>query len=202
MIKDLWRWLTRANARHVLYYSVACMVVVNAWWLWREVAPHRSTGMLFGTPVPMKQTPIRAAAFIGEQLSISDGFVGDPFVFKRSRQGNSSAFRPTQRPESRWPSWRVAESNENSQTAFQPPERASIGLAFEGMWVLTDDKVGARIMNRTAKTTSFYSPGDMIGWLKIGKVDYEQVEIVSPDGSVTYLKRGSPIVFEESDSGE
>jgi hypothetical protein len=202
-LKNFWRWLKRANAKRVFYYSLACFLGVAGWWLWREFAPAASSAdVQYGPPRRRQTAQIDVVQLMNQQLAVSAAISGDPFVL-----------RSYKRPAWTWP--RRPPTNTGTQSTgtvirvvspdHSPSandKRPSVALIYHGMWILTDGSTGARIENRTKKSTSFHAPGGNLEWLSIGKVERDYVEIKSESGEITRLERGQPLIFRKMDDGE
>lgn len=195
-----WHWLRRANAKRVFYYSLACLMGVAGWWLWREFAPAASSSEIqYGPPRRRTQVQLDAVQLLDQQLAVIAAITGDPFVLRSYRRPK---WTWTHRPPTTTRTNTTDTVTVNVTPDHSPTEgdkRPSVALIYHGMWILTDGRVGARIENRTKKTSGFHAPGGNLEWLTIGEVTKEHVEIETESGEIVRLNRSQPVIFRKMD---
>ena len=201
-----WQWLVHTDARKIRSYSLLCLALTVAWWVWQLFAPTSTTALAqHDPPVWQPRTRIGALEFIEQQLALGTAMAGNPFIVSNPIQ-RRRALRSTQSWQSRFqrppaqnttpPTTGGANSNAGRNPNRNKPRMVT--LIYHGMMVRTDGAKAALLENRGEGTRLFYSHGSAVAGCKLGNISSDQVEITFPDGSLTMLKAGVAATFREA----
>jgi hypothetical protein len=86
-MQAFWTWLMRANARAVFAGALVALLLVCAWWLWREVSPPDPLRAIPPRPMPEKpREGLGIAAYLTAQLLPEATLMrGNPFLLVQRR---------------------------------------------------------------------------------------------------------------------
>ncbi len=220
-METFWKWLLHANAKRVLASSVLVLVLVMAYWTWREFSPPKTPGLPSGN---MSQKEERHS--LGFQVALGDqpAEIVNPFLPKgwqpprppvevAVETGTADpAVRPTRpgvvaRPVIRRPIVRatrtrpaVAGERRPTRTVVVQPGAAAgpetVTLVYKGVFQGTDGKAMALIEDSRQQRSRFYKTGRDVLGLKVGDITTTEVTITDLKGKVVPVKLREPMAFE------
>jgi len=217
-METFWKWLLHANAKRVLASSVLVLVLVMAYWTWREFSPPKTPGLPSGNMPDKKERHS-----LGFQVSLGDqpAEIVNPFLPKgwqpprppveiAVETGTADpAVEPTRprvvtRPVIRRPIVRatrrtVAGERPTRTVVVQPgaavgPE--TVTLVYKGVFQGTDGKAMALIEDSRQQRSRFYKTGRDVLGLKVGDITTTEVTITDLKGKVVPVKLREPMAFE------
>lgn len=195
---SFWKWLMRANARGVFIVSVIVLVLVLAWWVWREFAPlERGISMVPGAGGTDKsRDSLGLLAFLEEERG-RDSVQPPPYFFLNlpapyvapSTNAVATNLEPVVA---------VAPVKPADPKAAPPaPKKKEVTtLVYKGKVQRTDDQVLALIGDSKSGGSKFYRSGDEVCGMVLGEFSKEEAR-VAVGGEEVVLEFGKPANFEE-----
>jgi hypothetical protein len=206
-MEAFWRWLMRANARGVFGCAMIALIVVGAWWGWREMAGldkefHTPTAGLDGKPPDYPQL----LAFLS-QHSPSDlaDTVRNPFALSRrvrTKPRAPDAVPPIPEPEPEpepppKPPPTPPPPEPEPPPPPPPPTRDTVQLTYRGIFKRTDGKKVALIEDSKSKRRSFYRLGARVHGTRVAEINFDSVTLKLADKSTFRLGLGETETFFE-----
>lgn len=212
-MEAFWKWLMRANARALFLCALLGLVVIAAWWTWKELSPTDYTmPMPSSSSHPGAELDLGLLAFLDEQLALADLTPPqNPFtvVVKRPpvRVNETPPVQTTEQPP------KQTTTTQTTAAATQPtgpaggdppkPERETpprrpetVRITYRGIFKRTDGIAVALVEDSKTKTTAFYESGHEVGGIKIGEIGKQELAIVQADGESVTVHIGEPAIFE------
>lgn len=201
-MEEFWKWLMRTNARGVFFCSLLALVVVTAWWIWKEFAPIK--GKVRVLPMTAQEKPrvglglltlIEKQSSTGAVRAPGNSFLSSPSppqnrTPKYSRLNGFKRWLTTRKPQK---PIQKPEKPKPQKAAWKPE---TVSLTYKGVFKRPDGKVMALIEDSKTKSSSFYTSGDELHGVKIGEIGMKEVGVILADESSVPLRLGEPEVFE------
>jgi hypothetical protein len=197
-----WKWLMRANARWVFWSALAALILVIAWWTWKEFSPLEPEAAIPASA--LKEGPPLVLGFnvlLEEfQTGTTIGVPVQVFIAPEPPRPPSKVDvnPPPSKPENP-PDSKPGNVGVTKPPGAQPPPpkpRDTVSLTYRGLFQRPDGRIMALIEDSKSKSRSFYSVSNELFGVKVGVIENEQTVLTLSDGSALPLKLGQPAVFE------
>lgn len=205
-----WKWLLQANAKRVLAVSVLALVLVGAYWTWREFSPPKTRGLPSSGSMADDgdRGPLGLLLATTEQPQLSV----NPFLPKGWQPPRPPVETPTERPvrperpgvvtrpvlrrPGVTPKPTVVRRRPPGDVPAVAPKAEVVTLIYKGMFQGTDGKTMALIEDSKQQRTRFYKMGRDVLGLKVDAISTTEVSITDLKGKVVPIKLREPKAFE------
>lgn len=193
---NFWRWMARANARAVFFCLLAGLLIVTAWWIYKEHAPTQVPTYVPAAPVKDQSlVDLGVLAFINEQLAIAGKYVRrDPYFHEFEPRRISEVSAPG-------PLVEVVDAPVEPPRLSPPPPPSGpkmVTLLYHGMVVRPDGKTVAILENKDTGRSFSLTNGAVVGAYQVQNIAMKEIELSRSDGTPVILNLGSPQAIPES----
>ncbi len=190
-----WMWFRKANARGVFAGALAGLVLVTAWWVWREVAPPRRPDPGAGArPPEAAGVELGLRRVVEKQLALDAGAPPkNPFRDARAR------VVPRRLPRERVPEPPRSPPPRRSEYVKPPdppPRRETVTLEFRGLYRGSEGPPMALVHDSRGNRTAFHVVGETFLGFTVESVTMQEAVVRTPGGEPAVLRMKEPARFD------
>lgn len=193
-----WKWLMRANARGVFLGAVIALLLVVAWWTWREFAPPPREELQTSRRAEREDRRLGIAACLDAELAAAAAWSrANPFPTYRFRPRLPTPPEPAPDPvpiptptPTPWPTPAPPPA-----PPLKPP-RETFTMEYKGVMSRPDGGMAALLRESRSGSTDFYEMGAHVHGVRIGRFNTRSVLLTCPGGEMKELSVGESGTFE------
>jgi len=198
-----WKWLMRTNARWVFYCALAALLLVIAWWTWKELSPLEPEAVIPASALKDNPPPVLGIDALLDGARSKAPLEVPVNVFVALEPLRAPKTDPTANVTPNWTQPPTLNPTVKPPGEAQPPPppvkpRDTLRLTYRGLLRRPDGKTVALIEDSKSKGSAFYpvSTNDLFGVGKLATIDTNRADLILKDGSVIPLMFGTNVLFE------